>query len=45
VYAERRQPSIDLVVYFRLQLIIFLEALRSERWLIEPAPLNLAHRC
>jgi len=43
-YAERGRPSIDPVVFFRLQLILFLEGLRSERKLIETATLHLAHR-
>src|SRR4051795_9335709 len=43
-YAERGRPSIDPVVFFRLQLIMFFEGLRSERQLIATASLNLAHR-
>ena len=43
-YAERGRPSIDPVVYFKLQLIMFFEGIRSERRLIETASLNLAHR-
>src|SRR5204862_7862639 len=43
-YAERGRPSIDPVVFFRLQLILFFEGLRSERKLMETADLNLAHR-
>lgn len=43
-YAERGRPSIDPVVFFRLQLILFFEGLRSERKLIESADLNIAHR-
>src|SRR6266542_5490116 len=43
-YAERGRPSIDPVVFFQLQLIMFFEGLRSERRLIETARLNLAHR-
>ncbi|HET8627203.1 MAG TPA: transposase [Thermomicrobiales bacterium] len=43
-YAERGRPSIDLVVFFKLQLILFFEGLRSERRLMETASLNLAHR-
>ncbi len=42
--AARGRPSIDLVVFFNLQLIRFFEGLRSERQLIEAASLNLAHR-
>jgi transposase len=44
LYAERGRPSIDPVVFFKLQLILFLEGIRSERQLIETASLNLAHR-
>ena len=44
LYAERGRPSIDPVVFFKLQLIIFFEDIRSERQLIETASLNLAHR-
>ncbi len=44
VYAERGRPSIDPVVFFKLQLIMFFEGPRSERKLIETAELHLAHR-
>ena len=37
-------PSIDPVVFFKLQLVMFFEGIRSERQLIETASLNLAHR-
>ncbi len=43
-YAARGRPSIDPVVFFRLQLIMFFEGIRSERRLMEVASLNLAHR-
>ena len=43
-YAERGRPSIDPVVFFKLQLILFFEGLRSERKLMETVHLNLAHR-
>lgn len=43
-YAERGRPSIDPVVFFKLQLVMFFEGVRSERKLIETASLNLAHR-
>ena len=43
-YAERGRPSIDPVVFFKLQLVMFFEGLRSERQLIVTASLNLAHR-
>ena len=44
LYADRGRPSIDPVVFFKLQLIMFFEGIRSERKLIETASLNLAHR-
>src|SRR5215216_2874452 len=44
VYAERGRPSLDPVVFFKLQLVMFFEGIRSERKLIETASLNLAHR-
>jgi transposase len=44
LYAERGRPSIDPVIFFKLQLVMFFEGLRSERKLIETASLNLAHR-
>ncbi|MAG37547.1 MAG: transposase [Dehalococcoidia bacterium] len=43
-YAPVGRPSIDPVVFFKLQLILFFEGLRSERQLLEIASLNLAHR-
>src|SRR5215208_3715579 len=43
-YAERGRPSIDPVVFFKMQLILFFEGIRSERKLIETASLHLAHR-
>jgi len=44
LYAERGRPSIDPVVFFKLQLVMFFEGIRSERKLIATASLNLAHR-
>jgi transposase len=44
LYAERGRPSIDPVVLFKLQLVMFFEGIRSERQLIATASLNLAHR-
>jgi transposase len=44
LYAERGRPSIDPVVCFKLQLVMFFEGIRSERQLIETASLHLAHR-
>lgn len=43
-YAERGRPSIDPIVFCRLQLIMFFEGIRSERQLMATVPLNLAHR-
>ncbi len=43
-YAAIGRPSIDPVVFFRLQLIMFFEGLRSERKLIETADLHVGHR-
>jgi transposase len=43
-YAPVGRPSIDPVVFFKLQLILFFEGLRSERKLLETASLHLAHR-
>ncbi len=43
-YAERGRPSIDPVVFFRLQLVMFFEGIRSERHLMATVALNLAHR-
>ena len=44
LYADRGRPSIDPVVFFKLQLVMFFEGIRSERRLIETASLHLAHR-
>src|SRR5579864_5660184 len=38
------RPSIDPVVFFKLQLIMFIEGIRSERKLMDTVNLNLAHR-
>src|SRR4030095_9499881 len=43
-YASLGRPSIDPVVFFKLQLIAFFEGIRSERRLMETVNLNLAHR-
>ncbi|HSF79752.1 MAG TPA: IS1182 family transposase [Anaerolineales bacterium] len=43
-YSEIGRPSIDPVVFFKLQLIAFFEGIRSERQLMEMVNLNLAHR-
>ena len=44
VYSPIGRPSIDPVVFFKLQLIAFFEGIRSERQLMEVVNLNLAHR-
>ncbi len=44
LYADRGRPSIDPVVFFKLQLVMFFEGIRSERKLVVTASLNLAHR-
>jgi transposase len=44
LYAAGGRPSIDPVVFFRFQLVMFFEGIRSERHLMEYASLNLAHR-
>jgi transposase len=44
LYAKRGRPSIDPVIFFKLQLVMFFEGIRSERKLIATASLNLAHR-
>src|SRR5258708_15671099 len=38
------RPSIDPVVFFKLQMIMFFEGIRSERQLMQTVNLNLAHR-
>jgi transposase len=38
------RPSIDPVVFFKLQLIMFFEGIRSERQLMAQVSVNLAHR-
>ena len=43
-YKDGGRPSIDPVIFFKLQLVMFFEGIRSERKLIETASLNLAHR-
>jgi transposase len=42
--AQKGRPSIDPVVFFKLQLIMFFEGIRSERQLMEQVRVNLAHR-
>src|SRR5215203_3848052 len=43
-YADTGRPSIDPVVFFRLQLILFFEGLRSERQLMRVAADRLSLR-
>jgi transposase len=43
-YAARGRPSVDPVVFFKLQLIMFFEGIRSERQLMEAVRMNLAYR-
>src|ERR671939_1710313 len=43
-YAAMGRPSIDPVVFFKLQLILFFEDLRSERQLMEVAADRLSIR-
>lgn len=43
-YAPVGRPSIDPVVFFKLQLIMFFEGIRSERQLMEHVRVNLAYR-
>jgi transposase len=44
LYSAFGRPSIDPVVFFKLQLIAFFEGIRSERQLMEQVHLNIAHR-
>ncbi len=44
LYKAGGRPSIDPGVFFKLQLIMFFEGIRSERRLIDTASLHLAHR-
>ena len=44
LYSAFGRPSIDPVVFFKLQLIAFFEGIQSERLLMETVNLNLAHR-
>ncbi len=44
-YASRMgRPSIDPMVFFKLQLIMFFEGIRSERQLMDMVPMRLDHR-
>jgi transposase len=44
LYSDIGRPSIDPVVFFKLQLIAFFEGVRSERRLMEYVSLNFANR-
>jgi transposase len=44
-YAGIERPSIDPVVFFRLQLVMFFEGIRSERLLMRAASDRLSIRC
>jgi transposase len=43
-YSTIGRPSVDPVIFFKLQLIAFFEGIRSERQLMETVNLNLARR-
>ncbi len=43
-YAERGRPSIDPVVFFKLQLVMFFDGIRSERLLMQLAADRLSVR-
>ncbi len=43
-YSALGRRSIDPVVFFKLQLIMFFEGIRSERQLMATVTVNLAHR-
>lgn len=42
-YSVMGRPSIDPMVFFKLQLIAFFDGIRSERQLMETVNVNLAH--
>ena len=44
LYVPYGRASIDPVVFFKLQLIMFFEAIRSERLLMKTVPMRLDHR-
>jgi len=44
LYSDTDRPSIDPVVFFKLQLIAFFEGIRSERQLMETVNMRLDHR-
>jgi len=43
-YASKGRPSIDPIVFFKLQLVMFFEGLRSERLLMRHAADRLSVR-
>jgi transposase len=43
-YKERGRPSVDPTVFFKLQLVMFVEGLRSERELVRVAADRLSIR-
>src|SRR2546421_7697854 len=43
-YAERGRPAVDPVVFFKLQLVMFFEGVRSERELVRIAADRLSLR-
>ena len=43
-YAPLGRPSVDPVVFFKLQLIMFFEGIRSERQLMQMVRMRLDHR-
>lgn len=43
-YAQRGRPSIDPIVFFKLQLVMFFEGVRSERQLMRQAADSLSIR-
>ncbi len=44
-YAAGGRPSVDPVVFFKLQLIMFFEGIRSERQLMTVVADRLSRRC
>lgn len=44
LYSVMGRPSIDSIVFLKLQLIAFFEGIRSECQLMETVNVNLAHR-
>jgi transposase len=43
-YDGMGRPFINPVVFFKLQLIMFFDGIRSERQMMEQVNVNLAHR-